>query len=188
MTPPERLVSTPPLPKVTPPETLPALVTVPLSITVPLVVPVSVHAAPLSTITVPNLVKLVPRPVKPVPTPVSVPVPPDASSSTLLALVLPATVPLNTAPGSTTTRSFAVPTNLIAVPPVPVMVPAFVTVPPETRETPMAPVIDAEAALVTDRKSTRLNSSHQIISYAVFCLKKKKKRTRQTYMGSQTHV
>src|SRR5258708_11491444 len=28
-----------------------------------------------------------------------------------------------------------------------------------------------------DRKSTRLNSSHQIISYAVFCLKKKK-RTR----------
>src|SRR5258708_25305873 len=30
----------------------------------------------------------------------------------------------------------------------------------------------------TDRKSTRLNSSHQIISYAVFCLKKKKKRRR----------
>src|SRR5258708_11931586 len=27
---------------------------------------------------------------------------------------------------------------------------------------------------VKDRKSTRLNSSHQIISYAVFCLKKKK--------------
>src|SRR5207244_12944692 len=27
---------------------------------------------------------------------------------------------------------------------------------------------------VEDRKSTRLNSSHQIISYAVFCLKKKK--------------
>src|SRR5258708_31917834 len=31
----------------------------------------------------------------------------------------------------------------------------------------------AEAAFL-DRKSTRLNSSHQIISYAVFCLKKKK--------------
>src|SRR5258708_12624316 len=31
-----------------------------------------------------------------------------------------------------------------------------------------------------DRKSTRLNSSHQIISYAVFCLKKKKKNTNQT--------
>src|SRR5258708_40294902 len=29
-------------------------------------------------------------------------------------------------------------------------------------------------AVVVDRKSTRLNSSHQIISYAVFCLKKKK--------------
>src|SRR5258708_15465406 len=29
-----------------------------------------------------------------------------------------------------------------------------------------------------DRKSTRLNSSHQIISYAVFCLKKKKRRQR----------
>src|SRR5258708_27222663 len=27
---------------------------------------------------------------------------------------------------------------------------------------------------ILDRKSTRLNSSHQIISYAVFCLKKKK--------------
>ena len=30
------------------------------------------------------------------------------------------------------------------------------------------------ALKVADRKSTRLNSSHQIISYAVFCLKKKK--------------
>src|SRR5258708_31332354 len=28
-------------------------------------------------------------------------------------------------------------------------------------------------AIAADRKSTRLNSSHQIISYAVFCLKKK---------------
>src|SRR5256885_14670060 len=30
-----------------------------------------------------------------------------------------------------------------------------------------------------DRKSTRLNSSHLVISYAVFCLKKKKKHTIQ---------
>src|SRR5438874_5329248 len=30
---------------------------------------------------------------------------------------------------------------------------------------------------VTDRKSTRLNSSHVEISYAVFCLKKKRRRT-----------
>src|SRR2546422_5699959 len=32
----------------------------------------------------------------------------------------------------------------------------------------------------SDRKSTRLNSSHGYISYAVFCLKKKTKRTEQT--------
>src|SRR5256885_9418141 len=31
----------------------------------------------------------------------------------------------------------------------------------------------------TDRKSTRLNSSHLVISYAVFCLKKKKKTYRR---------
>src|SRR5256885_4554017 len=31
-----------------------------------------------------------------------------------------------------------------------------------------------------DRKSTRLNSSHLVISYAVFCLKKKKKIDKQT--------
>src|ERR1039457_3997408 len=30
-----------------------------------------------------------------------------------------------------------------------------------------------------DRKSTRLNSSHLVISYAVFCLKKKNKHTKQ---------
>ena len=33
----------------------------------------------------------------------------------------------------------------------------------------------ASSSLVIDRKSTRLNSSHLVISYAVFCLKKKKK-------------
>src|SRR5687768_17841626 len=32
--------------------------------------------------------------------------------------------------------------------------------------------------ITADRKSTRLNSSHGYISYAVFCLKKKKKRKR----------
>src|SRR5438034_8209843 len=32
--------------------------------------------------------------------------------------------------------------------------------------------------LMRDRKSTRLNSSHTVISYAVFCLKKKKKKRR----------
>ena len=33
---------------------------------------------------------------------------------------------------------------------------------------------------VEDRKSTRLNSSHVVISYAVFCLKKKKNTTNKT--------
>src|SRR2546422_4230630 len=36
---------------------------------------------------------------------------------------------------------------------------------------------------VLDRKSTRLNSSHGYISYAVFCLKKKKQKA-QTVVGS----
>src|SRR5438270_10700213 len=35
----------------------------------------------------------------------------------------------------------------------------------------------ALAVTTSDRKSTRLNSSHSQISYAVFCLKKKKKNT-----------
>src|SRR5256885_5098659 len=36
-----------------------------------------------------------------------------------------------------------------------------------------------------DRKSTRLNSSHLVISYAVFCLKKKKKKERQRIRHEQ---
>src|SRR5215218_10562770 len=32
---------------------------------------------------------------------------------------------------------------------------------------------------IRDRKSTRLNSSHTVISYAVFCLKKKKKKNKK---------
>src|SRR5258708_26402368 len=44
-------------------------------------------------------------------------------------------------------------------------------------ETPIQPLIIGENA-EADRKSTRLNSSHQIISYAVFCLQKKKTRKR----------
>src|SRR5258708_24501608 len=39
----------------------------------------------------------------------------------------------------------------------------------------------------TDRKSTRLNSSHQIISYAVFCLKKKIPRITYTHPRSSEH-
>src|SRR5260221_9455441 len=39
----------------------------------------------------------------------------------------------------------------------------------------------------TDRKSTRLNSSHTVISYAVFCLKKKKK-THTEMKGIETRA
>src|SRR5438105_5552929 len=37
----------------------------------------------------------------------------------------------------------------------------------------------------TDRKSTRLNSSHEWISYAVFCLKKKKKTEKKHTNGNR---
>src|SRR2546426_5991185 len=39
---------------------------------------------------------------------------------------------------------------------------------------------------VGDRKSTRLNSSHLVISYAVFCLKKKKKK-KKTHNNVQSY-
>src|SRR5688572_31913896 len=42
------------------------------------------------------------------------------------------------------------------------------------------PLVPQFRATKPDRKSTRLNSSHSQISYAVFCLKKKKKRRRDT--------
>src|SRR2546426_4523254 len=38
-----------------------------------------------------------------------------------------------------------------------------------------------------DRKSTRLNSSHLVISYAVFCLKKKKKKKCITVLVQKIH-
>src|SRR5437763_4875492 len=64
------------------------------------------------------------------------------------------------------------------------------------------PTLEASAARVTspasaraasplaranqDRKSTRLNSSHRCISYAVFCLKKKKEIMQLLYLAAQT--
>src|SRR2546427_8347603 len=59
---------------------------------------------------------------------------------------------------------------------------------------PQAQAVQRELALVGlvdvlapgDRKSTRLNSSHSQISYAVFCLKKKK-TSRQTHVVTNTH-
>src|SRR5256886_13302607 len=46
----------------------------------------------------------------------------------------------------------------------------------EIGDDPARIVAFAQAAEDLDRKSTRLNSSHSQISYAVFCLKKKKKQ------------
>src|SRR5687768_18082419 len=48
-----------------------------------------------------------------------------------------------------------------------------------------AAVLQATITSFTDRKSTRLNSSHGYISYAVFCLKKKKKHI-ENISGSLT--
>src|SRR5256885_11930489 len=42
----------------------------------------------------------------------------------------------------------------------------------------------ATLLLHVDRKSTRLNSSHLVISYAVFCLKKKKNTYRHVLVGT----
>src|SRR5256885_6390344 len=42
--------------------------------------------------------------------------------------------------------------------------------------------------LAEDRKSTRLNSSHLVISYAVFCLKKKNKITYTRYLDYYIHA
>src|SRR5256885_13015428 len=67
----------------------------------------------------------------------------------------------------------------------------------------LAPLVDPPAAhrddpharvrlrltQLEDRKSTRLNSSHLVISYAVFCLKKKKTQTtRPTYNSKQMTI
>src|SRR5256886_5029184 len=47
---------------------------------------------------------------------------------------------------------------------------------------------DETIEVATDRKSTRLNSSHSQISYAVFCLKKKKKYERRCTVYSRRNV
>src|SRR6476620_12305191 len=58
--------------------------------------------------------------------------------------------------------------------------------PPRPAPNPALPY----SAFAGDRKSTRLNSSHANISYAVFCLKKKKNNTNPTFPEeeSQTHT
>src|SRR5256885_11893547 len=57
------------------------------------------------------------------------------------------------------------------------------------RQTVLAPFLSLQqqierlsASLARDRKSTRLNSSHLVISYAVFCLKKKNHSTASVHI------
>src|SRR5438034_4569506 len=56
------------------------------------------------------------------------------------------------------------------------------------------PTLDADCAVLTsvgidqDRKSTRLNSSHTVISYAVFCLKKKKNKMEKSLLVLLTRL
>src|SRR2546429_4747769 len=54
---------------------------------------------------------------------------------------------------------------------------------PGQREEDLPPADRAQ-----DRKSTRLNSSHGYISYAVFCLKKKKKYTLEPPLSASPHT
>jgi len=49
-------------------------------------------------------------------------------------------------------------------------------IPTASEQEPFKAIVDLCAELPIDRKSTRLNSSHGYISYAVFCLKKKKQK------------
>src|SRR2546427_9633791 len=66
----------------------------------------------------------------------------------------------------------------------------YVSGPPEMRASAFLEAWrDPSVAALVDRKSTRLNSSHSQISYAVFCLKKKKKKdsTRQAVTARTQH-
>src|SRR2546426_6526553 len=47
---------------------------------------------------------------------------------------------------------------------------------------------DAAGFGIEDRKSTRLNSSHLVISYAVFCLKKKKKHKKKISIRQMRYI
>src|SRR5437867_5499951 len=49
-------------------------------------------------------------------------------------------------------------------------------------------VLEAVLTDSKDRKSTRLNSSHRTISYAVFCLKKKKNKKTETESMNRTRI
>src|SRR5437868_13133361 len=48
--------------------------------------------------------------------------------------------------------------------------------------------VGPDTGVVQDRKSTRLNSSHVSISYAVFCLKKKKKKKTTIHIDNHPYI
>src|SRR2546422_7851387 len=83
-----------------------------------------------------------------------------------------------------TTESEPVASVVVAIPSAPVVLELEPTVPPPTVGAqvmvtpftgfPLGSLTITASGLGRDRKSTRLNSSHGYISYAVFCLKKKK--------------
>src|SRR5689334_23410708 len=56
-----------------------------------------------------------------------------------------------------------------------------------SEEPPSRPHPPGEKGALRDRKSTRLNSSHSSISYAVFCLKKKKKKKKKKKYKKKTN-
>src|SRR5260221_9387249 len=61
---------------------------------------------------------------------------------------------------------------------------------PTSSASPQLPPVDSNhhSRIQRDRKSTRLNSSHTVISYAVFCLKKKKKKLSYSHVcRNHTH-
>src|SRR2546421_4146530 len=57
-----------------------------------------------------------------------------------------------------------------------------------TTSTARSPMTSLREGLLVDRKSTRLNSSHDQISYAVFCLKKKKKKNTASVEKKKQHA
>src|SRR5438309_5685098 len=59
---------------------------------------------------------------------------------------------------------------------------------PRCRRTVSKRARTCQSGGVKDRKSTRLNSSHSSISYAVFCLKKKKKKKNQIMRTLSTNT
>src|SRR2546426_5514115 len=63
--------------------------------------------------------------------------------------------------------------------------PAMLFETPERQLIPFSPFDSSLGSL--DRKSTRLNSSHLVISYAVFCLKKKKRPSQRVPRNRAAH-